>query len=101
LAAKYQIKFTKRAFRDLDAIYSYIANNLSEPAIAQKLIDTIENEILSLETMPSRCPERRIGTYAGKGYRQLLVKNYTAIYRVDEERKTVIIITIRYSSSQF
>lgn len=101
MAAKYQIKLTKRAFRDLDAIYSYIANTLSEPAIAQKLIDTIENEILSLEAMPNRCPERRIGAYAGKGYRQLLIKNYTAIYRVDEGSKTVIIITIRYASNQF
>ena len=45
--------------------------------------------------------ERRVGAYAGKGYRQLFVKNYTVVFRIDEEHKTVIIVTVRYSASQF
>lgn len=51
--------------------------------------------------MPRRCPERKTGAYAGKGYRQLLIKNYTAIYRIDEEHRTVVVVTVRYSPSQF
>ena len=51
--------------------------------------------------MPYRCPERRTGVYANKGYRQLFIKHYTVIYRVDEESKTVLIVTVRYSPSQF
>ena len=46
-------------------------------------------------------PERTTGIYAHQGYRQLLVDNYTAVYRVDESKKQVIIVTIRYSKSQF
>ncbi len=50
-----------RALRDLDNIYTYIARNLLEPGTAEKLIDTLEEEILSLESMPHRCAERRVG----------------------------------------
>jgi len=58
---KYRVKLMSRALRDLDNIYTYIARNLLEPGTAEKLIDTLEEEILSLESMPHRCAERRVG----------------------------------------
>jgi plasmid stabilization system protein ParE len=85
----------------LDGIYAYIAQNLREPGSASDLLEEIEKQILSLEYLPLRCPERRIGVYAGKGYRQLLVQNYNVIYRVDEVKKVVLIVTVRYSKSGF
>lgn len=97
----YSVKLMSRAMRDLDNIYAYIAKTLLEPGTADCLIDTLEQEILSLESMPYRCAERKIGAYAGKGYRQLFIKNYTVIFRVDEAHKTVIVVTVRYSPSQF
>lgn len=57
--------------------------------------------MLSLRSMPQRCPERQIGIYAGTGYLQLLVKNYTIIFRVEKMNRRVIILTIRYSRSNF
>jgi len=90
-----------RAFRDLDGIYDYIANTLLEPGIALNIIGDIETSILSLDTMPHRCPERKIGAYANQGYRQLFIGNYTALFRIDEIHKLVVIVTVRYSSSQF
>ena len=33
--------------------------------------------------------------------KKVFVKNFTIIYRIDEERKTVIIVTVRYSPSSF
>lgn len=98
---KYGVQLMDRALRDLDGIYAYIARTLSEPGTALKLAETIESEIFSLETMPYRCPERQVGAYGEKGYRQLFVKNYTVIYRVDEQHKMVIVVTVRYSPSQF
>ena len=97
----YKVTLFERAYRDLDSIYDYIANTLLEPSTALNIIDNIEASILSLDTMPQRCPERKIGTYANKGYRQLFVGNYTVIFRIDKERKLVMIVTVRYSSSQF
>jgi hypothetical protein len=46
-----------------------------------------------------RCPERRRGIYANCGYRQLLVENYTALYPIDEEKKQMIAVTVRYFSN--
>jgi len=97
----YKVKMLDRAYRDLDGIYDYIANTLLEPGVAVNLVDEIETAILSLDTMPHRCPERKIGAYANQGYRQLFVGNYTAIFKIDEERKHVVVVTVRYSSSQY
>jgi toxin ParE1/3/4 len=97
----YRVKLMGRALRDLDGIYKYIAETLLEPGIGLKLVEEIEQEILSLEHFPNRCPIRRTGAYANRGYRQLFVKNYTVIFRVDEAQKTVIVVTVRYTPSQF
>lgn len=51
---KYVVKLYPRAYRDLDEIYAYIADSLLEPNIAFKMIDELENTILSLETFPER-----------------------------------------------
>ncbi len=98
---KYSVKLTSRALRDLDGIYSYIAGSLLEPGTAEQMADKLDEGILSLETMPCRCSERTRGMYANKGYRQLFIKNYVVIYRVDESSKTVIIVTVRYAGSDF
>ncbi|MDO4563974.1 MAG: type II toxin-antitoxin system RelE/ParE family toxin [Clostridia bacterium] len=98
---KYSVKLMSRALRDLDGIYAYIAKTLLEPGTALKQVERIEQAIYSLDEMPYRCPERKTGAYANRGYRQLFIDNYTAVFRVDEEQKAVIILTIRYSPSQF
>lgn len=98
---KYQVKITPQAFRDIDMIYDYIARHLLEPGTANNLVDEIETGIFSLEEMPNRGAPRRIGNYANKGYRQLFIKNYTIVYRVDDTEKQVIIVTVKYSGSDF
>ena len=98
---KFKIKMAPQTFRDLDMIYDYIKNHLREPGTASNLIDEIEAGILSLSELPKRGAPRRIGRYADQGYRQLFIKNYTIVYRVEEEEKRVIIITVKYSASDF
>ena len=94
---KYEVFLTPKALRDLDAIYTYVADTLLATGTAEALIDALEPGILSLEYMPYRCPERRIGAYANRGYRQLLIRNYTVIYRVSEENRQVVVVTVAYS----
>lgn len=98
---KYTVKLYARAYRDLDGIYEYIANNLSEPTVASNMIDTLEEAIYSLEYLPERGAIRRIGAYANGDYRQLFVKRYIIVYRVLKEKKEIHIVTIRYAPSQF
>ena len=98
---KYSVKLMSRALRDLAGIYTYIAGNLLEPGTALSLVERIEKQIYSLEYLPYRCPERKRGAYANRGYRQLLVENYTVISRINEVEKQVIVVTVRYSASNF
>ena len=98
---KYTVKLYPRAHRDLDGIYAYIADQLSEPLVAERLIDAIEEAIFSLEIFPERGSVRRIGVYANQGYRQIFVKKYAIIYRVLKESREVHIVTVRYAPSQF
>lgn len=95
------MKLSPRAVRDLDEVYCYIADTFKEPGTAEKMAKRLEQAICSLDRMPYRGAERRTGAFANKGYRQLLVKNFTVIYRVDENSKTVIIVTVRYTPSSF
>ena len=98
---KYTVKLYGRAYRDLDGIYAYIAKNLAVPETALGMMDALEKAIYSLEQFPERGSLRRVGTYANRDYRQLFVKNYIIIYRVQKHIKEVHIITIRYAPSNF
>ena len=97
----YVVKIYARAYRDLDDIYTYIADNLLEVGTALNIVDKLEKAIISLEQLPERGAIRRIGVYANGSYRQLFVKNYVIIYRVLKKKKEVHIVTIRYMSSNF
>ena len=98
---KYHVLISPQAYRDIDEIYSYIRNELFAENAAENLADQIEQAIMSLEAMPYRGAERKVGKFAFQGYRQLFVKNYTIIYRVEENAAAVIVITVRYSRRSF
>ena len=93
---KYKVKVHPRAIRELDNIYEYIANEKLAPENAKGQVERIKKAVLSLDAFPQSHQERNEGRYAGKGYRQLLIDNYIAIFRVDESQKTVYVITIQY-----
>lgn len=93
---KYNVKLNKRAFRDMDSIFDYIALEKLSPENAKGQTDRIWKALKSLETFPQSHQERIVGRYAGKNYRQLLIDNYIAIFRIDESTKTVFIVTVQY-----
>jgi toxin ParE1/3/4 len=37
-----------------------------------------------------------VGRYAGKGYKQLVIDNYVAIFRINENKKIVYVVTVQY-----
>lgn len=93
---KYKVKVNPRAIRELDHIYEYIANEKLAPENAKGQVDRIKKAIFNLDTFPQSRQERNEGRYAGKGYRQLRIDNYIAIFRIDEPLKTVYVVTIQY-----
>ena len=49
-----------------------------------------------LDTFPQSHQERQVGKYANKGYRQLLIDNYVAIFKINEKKKIVNVVTMQY-----
>lgn len=93
---KYKVMINPRAIRELDNIYEYIANEKLAPENAKGQVDRIKKAVLNLDTFPQSHQERNEGRYAGKSYRQLVIDNYIAIFRIDEPHKTVYVVTIQY-----
>lgn len=93
---KYIIKLNARAYRDLDEIFDYISKDLQAPENAKGQTDRLWNALKKLDAFPQSHQKRTAGTYARKGYRQLLIDNYIAIFKIDESNKIVRVITIQY-----
>lgn len=93
---KYKVKLNARAFRDIDDIFAYIALEKLSPENAKGQTDRIWAAMKKLDTFPHSHQERTEGRYAGKEYRQLLIDNYIAIFKIDEPNKTVHVVTVQY-----
>ena len=93
---KYEVLLSPRAYREIDDIYAYIALEKMAPENAKGQTDRIWDALLSLETFPSAHQDRLAGRFSGKGYKQLIVDNYIAIFRIDEEAKKVYVVTVQY-----
>ena len=93
---KYEVMLYPRAYRDIDEIYAYIALEKLAPENAKGQTDRIWDSIESLETFPQSHQDRLVGKYAGKGYKQLLIDNYIAIFRIDEDSRVVYVVTVQY-----
>ena len=98
---KFNVKLLPKANRDLDEIYVYIRDEYKEIETVKQIIELLEEAILGLDKMPYRGAIRKTGVFANKGYRQIFVKNFTIVYRIDEENKIVIIVTVRFTPSSF
>ncbi len=93
---KYKVVVFPEALRDIDDIYLYIALQKLSPENAKGQTDRIWKKLKTLDLNPQQYQERQTGRFAGKGYRQLLIDNYIAIYRIDEENKIVNVVTVQY-----
>ncbi|MCH4157975.1 MAG: type II toxin-antitoxin system RelE/ParE family toxin [Acidaminococcaceae bacterium] len=101
MALEFKVLLLPRAYKDLEDICNYIEWHLDAAQAAATLYDEFEKGIASLSVFPERGAERKTGRFANQGYRQLFVKNFNIIYRVDIFKRQVIIYTIRYRLSNF
>ena len=98
---KYEIKLSIKAKDDLKSIVLYIKNNLNEPAIANKYAKIIREEIQTLGYSPQKFAVIDDSSVKDLNIRKLIVKNYIAFYRVNEENKVVNVERILYGSSNW
>ncbi|WP_310603565.1 type II toxin-antitoxin system RelE/ParE family toxin [Anaerosporobacter sp.] len=93
---KFKIKLNSKAYKDIEEIFVYIAIDKLAPENAQGQTDRIWKALKTLEVFPQSHQDRIEGRYAGKGYKQLLIDNYIAIFRIDEKNKVVYVVAVQY-----
>ncbi len=92
----YVVEMTDQARTDLRGIYEYITFALQSKINADRQLDRIEREILSLSDMPERYKALDLGFEAAKTVRMVAVDRYCVIYHVAKERGAVQILRILY-----
>ena len=95
----YVVEMTDKAKMDLRGIYEYIAFALQSKINADRQLDRIEREILSLSEMPERYKVLDLDFEADKAVRMVSVDRYCVIYHVEKERGAVQILRILYGGS--
>jgi len=98
---KYKIQLSIKAKEDLKNIVRYVKYELLEPLIAQKYAELIKNEIKTLEHMPQKFAVIDTNIVKYDNFRKLIIKNYIAFYRINEEEKIVNIERILYGSTDW
>ena len=93
---KYEILLYPKAYQDIDDIYSYIAFEKLSPENARAQTDRIWDAIESLQFQPASHRDRLVGRYANSGYKQLIIDNYIAIFKIDHVENKVYVITVQY-----
>lgn len=98
---KYAVKLSIKAKDDLKSIVLYIKNNLNEPAIANRYAKIIREEIQTLEYLPQKFAILDDIAVKDLNFRKLIIKNYIAFYRINEENKIVNVERILYGASNW
>lgn len=101
MQSKYDVKLSGMAKEDLKKIVTYIKKNLNEPTIAKKYAQIIKEKIKTLEYMPQRNMIIYDETIKDMELRKLIIKNYIAFYRINEQNKVVSIERILYCASNW
>jgi len=93
---EYKIQLAAKAKQDIRDIHNYITHQLKEPAIADRLLEQIDAEILKLQIMPLRHALERDEQLKLRHLRKLMIENYLVFYRVHEKTETVFIVRVLY-----
>ncbi len=87
----FRVQWAETAARDLEELISYIAAD--SPLNAERILDKLEKRARTLESTPVRgrvVPE--LAHFGIRNWRELIVKPYRIIYRVDEDTTNVLAV---------
>ena len=93
----YEVELSEQADSDLRGIFEYIAFELHSPENASGQLDRLEEQILSLDTMPERYRKYEKEPWKSRGLSVLPVDNYVVLYIPDSDKKVVTILRVMYT----
>ena len=91
---KYKIIRTDKSDEQLREIIFYIAEDSGSVDIALNYLDKIEAAINNLEDFPMSGSIPRYSILRKQGYRVLIVERHLIFYKVDDDKRIVIIYAI-------
>ena len=93
----YEVEVSEQADSDLRGIFEYIAFELQAPENASGQLERLEEQILSLDTIPERYRKYEKEPWETRGLRVLPVDNYVVLYIPDSNKKVVTILRVMYA----
>ena len=90
MPAKFRVRITRTAERDIEEAWDFIAED--SPEEAEKFIRRVEEQIATLERFPERCPLIPENEILGTRYRHLLYGHYRSVFRI--AGKTVYVLRV-------
>ena len=96
---QYNVKLLRRAVQDLDDIYSYIAQSLLEPGNSLPPTGAVGDAIF-FEALPCSVPGAASRHLRKPRLPPAFVEGYTIIFRIEESKKQVVVVTVRSSLRQ-
>ncbi len=92
----YSVTIQPDAAVELDEIFAYVAHQLRNPLDASRLVNRLEDAIMSLGEMPYRAPLSRDPRFAIQGVRTMSVGNHMIYYIVDDVIREVSIVHVAH-----
>ncbi len=93
----FDVIISAQAEEDLRGIFEYITFELLSPENAEKQLERLEKQILSLDEMPERFPRYAKEPWYSRGLRFVAIDNYIVFYIPDMEEQMVTILRVMYS----
>ena len=93
----YEVEVSEQADSDLRGIFEYIAFELQALENASGQLERLEEQILSLDTIPERYRKYEKEPWKTRGLRVLPVDNYVILYIPDSDKKVVTILRVMYA----
>ena len=98
---EYKIELSILAKEDYKSIIRYIKDKLLEPNIAEKYAELIKNKINTLKYNPQKFAIIDFDMIKKYKFRKLIIKNYIAFYRINEDEKIVNVERILYGATDW
>ena len=90
----YRIVRTAKADEQLRDIVLYRAEVAGSAAVAMEFLDRLQQQIGRLADFPESGSLPRYGALRARGYRVLIAEKHLVFYKVDEERRMVMVYAI-------
>lgn len=94
----WEIEYSAEADADLNLIYEYVAQSLTNTDAAKRILRMILTSIDSLSQLPERHANYPCPAESGRAYRYFPVENYLIFYEVVPSSQKVRIVRIMFKS---